>query len=92
MIEVFSDYTSHFYDMYFQKHDGKHLTGDRMKILKLNLPFVMRDTVKAAKEGHALYGAALIEVQSDGIIRVHMAAVEYNMQCKKFGMNAVDLV
>ena len=45
MIEVSSDYASHFYDMYFQQHDGKHLTGDRMKILMLNLPFVMRDLI-----------------------------------------------
>ena len=48
MIEVSSDYASHFYDMYFQKHDGKHLTGDRMMILMLNLPFVMQDLI--AKE------------------------------------------
>ena len=45
MIEVSSDYASHFYDMYFQKHDGKQLTGDRMKILMLNLPFVMQDLI-----------------------------------------------
>ena len=45
MIEVSSDYASHFYDMYFQQHDGKHLTGDRMKILMLNLPFVMWDLI-----------------------------------------------
>jgi len=45
MIEVSSDYASHFYDMYFQKHDGKHLTGDRMKIQMLNIPFVMRDLI-----------------------------------------------
>jgi len=45
MIEVSSDYASHFYDMYFQKHEGKHLTGDRMKILMLTLPFVMLDLI-----------------------------------------------
>ena len=45
MIGVSSDYASHFYDVYFRKHDGKHLTGDRMKILMLNLPFVMQDLI-----------------------------------------------
>ena len=42
-IEISTEYASHFYDMYIKQHDGKHMTGDRMKILMLNLPFVMRD-------------------------------------------------
>ena len=37
VIEVSSDYASYFYDMYFQKHDGKSLAEDRMKILMLYL-------------------------------------------------------
>ena len=45
-IEVTSDYASHFYDMYIKKHDGKHMTGDRMKILMLNLPMLMRDLLR----------------------------------------------
>jgi len=40
MIEVTSDYAAHFFDMYVKNHDGKHMTGDRIKILLLNLPFV----------------------------------------------------
>ena len=31
--------------MYINEHDGKHMTGDRMKILLLNLPFLLRDLV-----------------------------------------------
>ena len=31
--------------MYINNHDGKHMTGDRMKILLLNLPFLLRDLV-----------------------------------------------
>ena len=42
-IEVTPEYASHFYDMYVKNHDGKHMTGDRMKILMLNLPFLLRD-------------------------------------------------
>jgi hypothetical protein len=44
-IEVKTEYASHFYDMYImiKQHDGKHMTGDRMKILMLNLPFLMLD-------------------------------------------------
>ena len=44
-VEITSDYAAHFYDMYINKHDGKHMTGDRMKILLLNLPFLLRDLV-----------------------------------------------
>ena len=39
-VEITNDYAAHFYDMYINKHDGKHMTGDRMKILLLNLPFL----------------------------------------------------
>jgi len=44
-IEITNDYAAHFYDMYINNHDGKHMTGDRMKILLLNLPFLLRDLV-----------------------------------------------
>ena len=45
LIEVTSDYAAHFYDMYVQGHTGKHLTGDWIRILLLNLPFVFRDLI-----------------------------------------------
>ena len=45
-IEVTDDYAAHFYDMYIRQHDGKHMTGDRMKILLLNLPFLLRDLIE----------------------------------------------
>jgi hypothetical protein len=45
MVEVTTEYASHFYDMYINKHQGKHLTGDRMKILMLNLPSVLWDLI-----------------------------------------------
>ena len=44
-IEMTDDYAAHFYDMYINNHDRKHMTGDRMKILLLNLPFLLRDLV-----------------------------------------------
>ncbi len=44
-IEVTDDYAAHFYDMYIRQHDGKHMTGDRMKILLLNMPFLLRDLI-----------------------------------------------
>ncbi len=42
-VEITNDYAAHFYDMYIKKHYGKHMTGDRMKILLLNLPFLLRN-------------------------------------------------
>ncbi len=39
LLEVTSEYAAHFYDMY----TGKHLTGDRIRILLLNLPFLFHD-------------------------------------------------
>jgi hypothetical protein len=37
MLEVTSDYAAHFFDMCVKNHDGKHMTGDQIKILLLNL-------------------------------------------------------
>ena len=45
MVQVTQDYAGHFYDMYINKHDGKHLTGDRVQILLLTLPFLLRDLI-----------------------------------------------
>jgi hypothetical protein len=42
---VTQDYAAHFYDMYINKHDGKHLTCDRVCILLLALPFVLWDLI-----------------------------------------------
>jgi hypothetical protein len=42
MIEVMPDYAAHFYDIDVKNHDGKHMTGDLIKILLLNLPFMLR--------------------------------------------------
>ncbi len=43
--EVKSDYAAHFYDMYVKNHDGKHMTGKQIKILLLNLPFMLQDLI-----------------------------------------------
>ena len=48
MVEVTSDYAAHFHDMFVKNHDGKHMTGDRIKIFLLNLPFMLRDLILPA--------------------------------------------
>jgi hypothetical protein len=47
MIEVTSDCAAHFFDMYVKNYDGKHMTGDgdRIKMILLNLPFMLRDLI-----------------------------------------------
>ena len=45
MIEVTSDYAAHVFDMYVKNHEGKHMNGNRIKILLLILPFMLRDLV-----------------------------------------------
>jgi hypothetical protein len=45
MVEVSSDYAALFHDIFVKNHDGKHMTGDCIKILLLNLPFMLRDLI-----------------------------------------------
>jgi 6-pyruvoyl-tetrahydropterin synthase len=45
-VEITNDYAAHFFDMYVNNHDGKHMTGNRMEILLLNLPFLLRDLIE----------------------------------------------
>jgi hypothetical protein len=45
LLEVTSEYSAHFHDMYVDGHTRKHLTGDRIRILLLNLPFLFRDLI-----------------------------------------------
>ena len=45
MVEVTMDYATHFCDMYVDKQKGKHLSGERVRILLLTLPFLLRDLI-----------------------------------------------
>jgi hypothetical protein len=54
-IEITNDYAAHFYDMYINKHDGKHMTGYRMKIHLLNLPVLLRDLVSPEVRLYIVY-------------------------------------
>ena len=39
------DYAARFYEMYVDKHKGKPLSGERVRILRLTLPYLLRDLV-----------------------------------------------
>jgi hypothetical protein len=47
MITISPEYAGHFYDMpvYINGKENAKLTGDRMKILMLTLPFMVRDLI-----------------------------------------------
>jgi hypothetical protein len=45
MIQITEDYAAHFYDKYINKHEGRYLTGNRIQIQLLTLPFVLRDLI-----------------------------------------------
>ena len=62
-----------------------YMTSCVLNVWCLQVQYVNR-AIEAAKEDQLLYGAELIEDLTDGIIRVHLAVVEYNLQCRKFGM------
>ncbi len=78
-VEITNDYAAHFYDMRINKHDGKHMTGDRMKILLLNLPFLLRDLVAPEARLYIVHDITpdnMIDIVSDVIPRMYNAVVK----------------
>ena len=45
MVTISPQYATHFFDMYINGKENAKLTGDRMKILMLSLPFMVRDLI-----------------------------------------------
>ena len=45
IVTITPQYATHFYDMYINGKENAKLTGDRMKILMLSLPFMVRDLI-----------------------------------------------
>jgi hypothetical protein len=45
MITLSPEYAAHFHDIYIDGKEGAKMTGDRMKMLMLTLPFAVRDLI-----------------------------------------------
>ena len=45
MITMSTAYASHFHDIYIDGKENAKMTGDRMKMLMLTLPFLVRDLI-----------------------------------------------
>ena len=46
MVTISPQYATHFYEMYINGKENAKLTGDRMKILMLSLPFMVLDLIQ----------------------------------------------
>ena len=54
MITMTPEYAAHFHDIYIDGKEGAKMTGDRMKMLLLTLPFIVCDLI--APEVHHVHG------------------------------------
>ena len=45
MITLSLEYAAHFHDIYIDGKEGAKMTGDRMKMLMLTMPFMVRDLI-----------------------------------------------
>ena len=45
MITMSTAYAAHFHDIYIDGKENAKMTGDRMKMLMLTLPFMVRDLI-----------------------------------------------
>ena len=73
MVQVTGKYSAHFYYIHIDKHTGKHLTGDRVRILWLTLLFLLRDLIVSEVTGKLhcmLY--IMIYMTSPGLILIHV--------------------
>ena len=77
MVEVTVDYAAHFYDMYVDKHTGKHLTGERVRILLLTLPFLLRDLIAPEVTSHTYMLYGILYNMSYIICRSSMSTIQF---------------
>ena len=59
--------------------------------MKSQVKFI-NDSIAAATPGTPLYHLEQVEDPSDSIIEVHLAALKWNIQQRRFGLVATDLV
>ena len=57
LITMTPEYAAHFHDIYIDGKEGAKMTGDRMKMLMLTLPFMVRDLI--APEVHHVHVCTL---------------------------------
>ena len=69
MITLSTAYASHFHDIYIDGKENAKMTGDRMKMLMLTLPFMVRDLI--APEVIVCTGLYFVVLYCSGYILVY---------------------
>ena len=94
MLTITPKFASAIYDLYIKKNGKVRLTGDRMKMLQLCFPFLLRDFLKPeveevdlaiskAKKGSPLHGRPSLEDPSDAIIELLIKANDWNLMSRQ---------
>ena len=90
MITLSPDYAAHFHDIYINGKDNAKMTGDRMKMLMLTIPFMVRDLIAPevklinaaidnAKPGSRLHGLPHVSDPSNDVVEVLIQCMEWNI-------------
>ena len=90
MITLSTDYAAHFHDIYIDGKENAKMTGDRMKMLMLTIPFMVRDLIAPevklinaaidnAKPGSRLHGLPHVSDPSNDVVEVLIQCMEWNI-------------
>ena len=94
MITLSTDYAAHFHDIYIDGKENAKMTGDRMKMLMLTIPFMVRDLIAPevklinaaidnAKPGSRLHGLPHVSDPSNDVVEVLIQCMEWNIASRQ---------
>ena len=94
MITLSTDYAAHFHDIYIDGKENAKMTGDRMKMLMLKIPFMVRDLIAPevtlinaaidnAKPGSRLHGLPHVSDPSNDVVEVLIQCMEWNIASRQ---------
>jgi len=94
MITLSTDYAAHFHDIYIDGKENAKMTGDRMKMLMLTIPFMVRDLIAPevklinaaidnAKPGSRLHGLPHVSDPSNDIVEVLIECMAWNIASRQ---------
>jgi hypothetical protein len=78
MITMSTDYAAHFHDIYIDGKEHAKMTGDRMKMLMLTLPFMVRDLIAPEV---STYQYIPVHTSTYSYILVHTSTYQYILVC-----------
>ena len=88
MITMSTEYAAHFHDIYIDGKEHAKMTGDRMKMLMLTLPFMVRDLIAPEVVlcwyilvHTSTYQYILVHTPTYSYIQVHTSIYWYILVC-----------